>query len=219
MGKTFDQSLIDTANIPMSMLDPEDMADTTSEDFISLRRVQQGCHTELTNRDDFPFNKYTKTIQTSKKQPAYSLPEGRILKVTISNNNSITNLSYDGNIDMYSDIVAMPTKYTITYNPNRLRLYPTPDKAYSIKVDYNSTKNIILTDNSLSYNIEVGSTLKMPEQYQHLYFDALEYYVLAINMRKLSNPRYEPTLAIFEKKWKTFLRGCQPVESETRFTI
>jgi hypothetical protein len=59
----------------------------------------------------------------------------------------------------------------------------------------------------------------MPEQYQHLYFDALEYYVIAENVRKVSNARYEPTLAIFNDKWKIFLRGCQAVESETIFTI
>ena len=44
MGKTFDQSLIDTATISMSMIDPEDMQDTSSEEFASLRRIQQGCH-------------------------------------------------------------------------------------------------------------------------------------------------------------------------------
>lgn len=218
MGKTFDQSLIDTANIPMSMIDPEDMADTTSEEFISLRRVQQGCHTELSNREDFPFNKYTKTIQTSKGLNSYSLPEGRVVKIKIYNNN-ISDLKYDNNIDMYTDVSGTPREFVVTYNPNKLKLYPTPDKGYKIAIDYISTKNVILTDDTYSYNIGVGSTLRMPEQYQHLYFDALEYYVLATNMRKASNPRWEPTLAIFEQKWKVFLRGCQAVESETRFTI
>ena len=36
MGKTFDQSLIDTAVISMSMIDPDDMADTSSEEFVSF---------------------------------------------------------------------------------------------------------------------------------------------------------------------------------------
>ena len=44
MGKTFDQSLIDTATISMSMIDPEDMQDTSSEEFASLRRIQQQLH-------------------------------------------------------------------------------------------------------------------------------------------------------------------------------
>lgn len=218
MGKTFDQSLIDTANIPMSMIDPEDMADTTSEEFISLRRVQQGCHQELSNREDFPFNKYTKTIQTSKNMPTYSLPEGRVVKVRIYNNN-IFELKYDNNMDMYSEVKGKPTKFVVTYNPNKIKFYPTPDKGYKIQVDYISTKNVILPDDSYSYKIENNSTLRMPEQYQHLYFDALEYYVLAENMRKVSNARYEPTLAIFNEKWKIFLRGCQAVENETVFTI
>ena len=219
MGKTFDQSLIDTANIPMSMIDPEDMADKTSEEFISLRRVQQGCHSELTNREDFPFNKYTKTLQLSKNQASYSMPEGKVTEVRLSNNNSIDKLPYEADIDLLSAQSGVPNRFTVSYNPNKIKFYPTPDKSYNVAVDYNSTKNVILTDNSYSYNIEIGSTLRMPEQFQHLYFDALEYYVLATNMRKQSNPRWQPTQEIFERKWQVFLRGCKPVESETRFTI
>lgn len=219
MGKTFDQSLIDTANIPMSMIDPEDMADTTSEEFISMRRVQQGCHSELTNREDFPFNKYTKIIQLSKGQNAYSLPEGRITKVRISKGNQIYELKYDEDITLLTESVSMPDRFTITYNPNKIKFYPTPDKSYNVSIDYISTKNVLLTDNSYSYIIETGSTLKMPEQFQHLYFDALEYYVLATNMRKQSNPRWQPTLDIFRQKWQVFLKGSKNVESETRFTI
>lgn len=219
MGKTFDQSLIDTANIPMSMIDPEDMADTTSEEFTSMRRVQQGCHSELTNREDFPFNKYTKTIQLSKGQSYYSLPEGRITKVRISKGNQIYELKYDEDITLLTESVSMPDRFTITYNPNKIKFYPTPDKSYNVSIDYISTKNVLLTDNSYSYIIEKGSTLKMPEQFQHLYFDALEYYVLATNMRKQSNPRWQPTLDIFRQKWQVFLKGSKNVESETRFTI
>ena len=219
MGKTFDQSLIDTANIPMSMIDPEDMADTSSEEFVSMRRVQNGCHSELTNREDFPFNKYTKTIQISKGQSTYSLPEGRIVAVRISNGNSVNKLAYEADISLLNDSTSMPDRFTVTYNPNKIKFYPTPDKSYNVSIDYVSTKNVLLTDNSYSYNIQIGSTLKMPEQFQHLYFDALEYYVLATNMRKQSNPRWQPTLDIFEKKWQTFLRGCTTVESETRFEI
>lgn len=219
MGKTFDQSLIDTATIPMSMIDPEDMEDTTSEEFISMRRVQQGCHTELTNREDFPFNKYTKTIQTSKGQNAYTLPEGRVTEVRIAQNNSVRKLPYVNDIELFGTASGTPDRFSVSYNPNKLKFYPTPDKTISVNVDYNSTKNVILADGTYSYNIEVGSTLKMPEQFQHLYFDALEYYVLATNMRKQSNPRWQPTLEIFRQKWQTFLRGCKAVDSETIFTI
>ena len=219
MGKTFDQSLIDTANIPMSMIDPEDMADTTSEEFVSMRRVQQGCHSELTNREDFPFNKFSKTIQTSKGQDAYSLPDGRVIKVKIANNNSVNQLLYSDDITILGNQKGCPEMFSVTYNPTRLRLYPIPDKNYNVSVDYNSTKNVILTDNTYSYTISVGSTLRMPEQFQHLYFDALEYYVLATNMRKQSNPRWQPTLEIFKQKWNIFLRGCKAVDTETVFTI
>ena len=219
MGKTFDQSLIDTANIPMSMIDPEDMADTSSEDFISMRRVQQGCHSELTNRVDFPFNKYTKTIQLSKGQNAYSLPEGRIISARIAYNNTIYELQYDSDIALYPDKTKTPEVYTVSYNPNRVKFYPTPDKAYTVNLDYNSTKNVILPNGDYSYLIEVGSTLRMPEQFQHLYFDALEYYVLYTNMRKVSNPRWQPTYEIFKQKWATFLHGTKPVDAETIFTI
>ena len=219
MGKTFDQSLIDTAVIPMSMIDPEDMADKSSEEFISLRRVQQGCHTELTNREDYPFNKYTKNIQLSKGQDSYSMPDGRVLGVRISSNNSIYNLPYENDIDLLDKSQGQPDRFSVNYNPMKIKFYPVPDKSYNVAIDYNSTKNVVLADGTYSYTIENNSTLRMPEQYQHLYFDALEYYVLATNMRKQSNPRWQPTLEIFRQKWQVFLRGVKPVDSETVFTI
>lgn len=219
MGKTFDQSLIDTATIPMSMIDPEDMQDTASEEFVSMRRVQQGCHNELTNREDFPFNKYTKTIQLSKKQDSYSVPEGRIVAVRLSDKNTVDELKYDSNIKLLSGTPAKPDRYMGTYNPIKIKFYPIPDKTYTVEIDYISTKNIILENGDYSYTIETNSTLRMPEQYQHLYFDALEYYVLATNMRKQSNPRWQPTLEIFRQKWIVFLRGSKSVDSETVFTI
>lgn len=219
MGKTFDQSLIDTATIPMSMIDPEDMQDTTSEEFISMRRVQQGCHSELSNREDFPFNKYTKTIQLSKNQNAYSLPEGRVLEVKINIGNSVNKLLYAQDIDLLGNSTGTPNIYSVSYNPTKLKLFPVPDKSYNLSVEYNSTKNVILTNGDYSYTIETGSTLRMPEQFQHLYFDALEYYVLATNMRKQSNPRWQPTLEIFRQRWNTFLRGSKVTDSETYFSI
>ena len=219
MGKTFDQSLIDTAVISMSMIDPDDMEDTSSEEFTSLRRIQQGCHSELSNREDFPFNKYTKTIQLTKNTASYTAPEGRITQARINNNGNVLELKYYTDIALLDENQGTPDKYTILYNPNKIKFYPVPDKTYSVSVDYNSTKNVILEDGTSSYIIEIGSTLKMPEQFQHLYFDALEYFILYEYMRKLSNPRFEPTYKIFQEKWNAFLRGCKPVESETMFTI
>lgn len=219
MGKTFDQSLIDTATIPMSMIDPEDMEDTTSEEFTSLRRVQQGCHTELTNREDFPFNRYKKSLQLTQRVDLYSCPEGRIEQVRLYNNNQVYKLEYNSNLRLLAPATGMPTQYTTQYNPLKIKFYPEPDKPYEAQIDYFSTKNIILTTGGYSYYIEVGSTLRMPEQFQHMYFDALEYYVLATNMRKQSNPRWQPTLEIFRQRWNTFLRGSKTVDSETIFTI
>ena len=73
MAKTFDQSLIDTARISMSMLDIDDISDTSSEEFESLRREQQGCHNELTHREEFPFGTYTKTLKTTQNKVRDSL--------------------------------------------------------------------------------------------------------------------------------------------------
>lgn len=217
MGKTFDQSLIDTANIPMSMIDPEDMADTTSEEFISLRRVQQGAHNELTNREDFPFNKYTKTIMTMPNMATYTVTEGTVEKVYIKGDRE---LKYDSEIPTYDNINnAEPTKYCVKYNPDKIQLYPVPDKKYNINIVFNNTKNVIDVNDEPSYEITIGSTLRMPERVQHLYFDALEYYVLTENMRKQSNPRWQPTQQIFEAKWRVFLKACRGTDSDTYFAI
>ena len=141
MGKTFDQSLIDTAVISMSMIDPEDIADTSSEEFISLRRIQQGCHSELCNRKDFPFKEHNKTIKTKIGQSEYSNPDGTIVSLWVKGNTR--KMTYDKNIRLLREANGNPTTYGINSN-DKIVLYPTPDKVYEVDITYNSTKNVNL---------------------------------------------------------------------------
>lgn len=216
MGKTFDQSLIDTATISMSMIDPEDIADTSSEEFISLRRIQQGCHSELCNRKDFPFKEHNKTIKTKIGQSEYANPDGTIVSLWVKGNTR--KMTYDKNIRLLRKANGNPTTYGVNSN-DKIVLYPTPDKVYEVDITYNSTKNVIDTDGNYSYTITIGSTLDMPERVQHLYFDALEYRVLFEYMRKVTNPRLDETEKLFESKWQAFLDASRTVDSETYFTI
>ena len=216
MGKTFDQSLIDTAVISMSMIDPEDIADTTSEEFTSLRRIQQGCHSELCNRKDFPFKEHNKTIKTKIGQSEYANLDGTIVSLWVKGNTK--KMTYDKNIRLLREANGNPTTYGVNSN-DKIVLYPTPDKVYEVDITYNSTKNVIDTDGNYSYTITVGSTLDMPERVQHLYFDALEYRVLFEYMRKETNPRLKETEGLFEDKWQAFLDASRTVDSETYFTI
>ena len=215
MGKTFDQSLIDTATISMSMIDPEDMQDTSSEEFASLRRIQQGCHSELCNRADFPYKKKDKTFTTQADISNYEAPEGTIIELWVNGNTK--KMTYDPNIRLLREAKGNPTTYG--FKSDELVLYPTPDKEYEIDVTYNNTKNVIDTLGNLSYIITIGSTLDMDDDVQHLYFDALEYRVLYEYMRKVSNPRLEETLNLFNQKWQAFLNASRVVDTETYFAI
>lgn len=216
MGKTFDQSLIDTAVISMSMIDPEDIADTSSEEFTSLRRIQQGCHSELCNRKDFPFKEHNKTIKTKVGQSEYANPDGTIVSLWVKGNTK--KMTYDKNIRLLREANGNPTTYGVNSN-DKIVLYPTPDKVYEVDITYNSTKNVIDTEGNYSYTITIGSTLDIPERVQHLYFDALEYRVLFEYMRKVTNPRLDETKQLFEAKWQAFLDASRTVDSETYFTI
>jgi len=218
MGKTFDQSLIDTATIPMSMIDPDDMADTSSEEFLGLRRVQQGCHSELINKEEFPFQIFSKTLTLTAGVGSYSLPAGKIKEVYIAGNSKP--LTYvDDYRKLPDNVASTPRYYAIKPNPEKLMFCPAPDRTIEASIDYIDTRSVINTDGSYGYEITIGSTLRMPERIQYLYFDALEYYVLATNMRKQSNPRWQPTLEIFKERWQIFLNSCKKTDSETYFVI
>ena len=219
MGKTFDQSLIDTATISMSMIDPEDMQDTSSEEFASLRRIQQGCHSELCNRSDFPCKKADKTFKTSANKSDYALPSGTIQYIWVKGNTK--KMTYDPNIKLLRPTNGNPTTWGIK-DSKTMTFYPIPDKTYEVTVTYNSTKNILDKDGLESYTITVGSTLNnkfVSDDLQHLYFDALEYRVLYEYMRKVSNPRLSETEDLFNDKWQAFLNASRVVDTETYFAI
>lgn len=215
MTKTFDQSLIDTCVISMSMLDKDDIISIGSEEFETLRREQQGCHNDLTNREDYPFKVVETTITTQPNVQQYTFGKGKIKDIYIK---GYGKLVYSEDIKFNSDSSGQPTQYRLDSSENII-LFPIPDQIYNITVEYIDSANVLDSEGNEGYIITTGSTLKMPERLQHLYFDALEYYLLATHIKKNTNPRYQPTVDLFKSRWTTFLSNCTPMADSTRFII
>ena len=215
MGKTFDQSLIDTARISMSMLDIDDISDTSSEEFLELRREQQGCHNELTHREDFPFGKYTKVINITEGQNQYSVPTGQIQNLYINNKK----LQFVDDYLSFDNQVGTPQYYSVKSNPTKIILYPAPNKEYTATLEYYDDRFVLDTSSTPQWEISIGSTLRMPERVQHLYFDALEYFLLADHIKKQTNARWQPTMQIAEARWQTFLKGSRKADTDTYIII
>lgn len=215
MAKTFDQSLIDTAQISMSMLDVDDIADTTSEEFASLRREQQGCHNELTHRDDFPFGFYVKRLSIQADKNSYGLPTGQVKEVWLNGKQ----LTYIDNYLEFDDKEGKPKYYAVSENPEKLILYPTPTEGGYIQIKYYDDRFVEDINGDYQWEISIGSTLRMPENVQHLYFDALEYFLLADHIKKVTNARWQPTMQIAQARWKVFLNGAKKTDNETYFRI
>lgn len=94
-----------------------------------------------------------------------------------------------------------------------------PGKCLEYENSYYDTKNVINSKGEADYVITTGSTLKMPKFVQHLYWDALEYYLLACHIKKLSNPRYEPTMKIANDRWNLFKKAAGAVNCDTYLVI
>ena len=215
MGKTFDQSLIDTARISMSMLDVDDISNTTSEEFLELRREQQGCHNELTHREDFPFGKFNKVINIQEGVTTYSLPIGQVQNLYIKNKK----LQFLDDYLTFDEQIGTPEFYSVKNNPSKLVIYPTPQMDYTAILEYYDDRYVLDTDGNPQWEISIGSTLRMPERVQHLYFDALEYFLLADHIKKQTNARWQPTMQIAEARWQTFLRGARRADTDTYIII
>ena len=215
MGKTFDQSLIDTARISMSMLDVDDISNTTSEEFLELRREQQGCHNELTHREDFPFGKFNKVINIQEGVTTYSLPIGQVQNLYIKNKK----LQFLDDYLSFDEQIGTPEFYSVRNNPSKLVIYPTPQMDYTAILEYYDDRYVLDTNGNPQWEITIGSTLRMPERVQHLYFDALEYFLLADHIKKQTNARWQPTMQIAEARWQTFLRGARRADTDTYIII
>lgn len=215
MAKTFDQSLVDTARISMSMLDIDDISNTASEEFLELRREQQGCHNELTHREDFPFGKYTRTLTLFKGQNTYNIPTGQVQNLYLNHQK----LQFVDDYLSFDDKEGKPEFYSIRSNPTKLIIYPIPKENYTVTLEYYDDRFVLDTQSNPQWEISTGSTLRMPERVQHLYFDALEYFLLADHIKKQTNARWQPTLEIANARWQTFLKGARKSDSDTYFVI
>jgi len=215
MAKTFDQSLIDTARISMSMLDIDDISNTTSEEFLELRREQQGCHNELTHREDFPFGKYTRTLNFFKGQNTYNIPTGQVQNLYLNHQK----LQFVDDYLAFDDKEGTPKYFSVRSNPTKLIVYPSPKESYTVTLEYYDDRFVLDTDGNPQWEISIGSTLRMPERVQHLYFDALEYFLLADHIKKQTNARWQPTYEIAKARWQTFLKGARKADTETYIVI
>ena len=175
MKKTFDESLVDTAKISMSVIDIDDITDKTTEEFESLRREQQGCHNELTHRQDFPFGKYTKKTVLAKGQNSFSVPNGQVQNIYFG----VTPLTYTNSALSFDAKQGRPLYYSVKNNPDKIVVYPIPDEQTELIIEYYDDRFVVDKNGDFQWEISTDSTLRMPERVQHLYFDALEYFLLA----------------------------------------
>jgi hypothetical protein len=83
---------------------------------------------------DYKFKESSTTFNTVASQAAYDLPYGKIQEEGLKESLSSSPMAEIKNANYLSESTGKPTKYYI--KSNKLYLYPTPDAAYTINLDY-----------------------------------------------------------------------------------
>ena len=120
-----------------------------------LEMISEGLHStiDVMSANNAAFNLHNEIV-TEKDKDTYSV-DGIIKHIeVIEDNGRVTRLAYANNIDFmrdkdHRDKPGLPRQYAI--NNGYLRLYPTPNKEYTLKMEL-STNDLVLSNNDTYRN-------------------------------------------------------------------
>ena len=216
MAITAQRLLTELGNRAWSGFNKDDMI-WTSDEADQAKAELNSALRYLMNLEDFPFRAKTKNIVTMSGVGTYSYPAGII--TDIINADTLNRLKFVGNNEISADATGEPDSYTVEYkNPTRkIRLLPTPDDSYNLKIVYNVFMPVMTADNALQMEFtSADDVLNMTGDLEYLFMDCLVLRTMMQNNKDEQDENYRPTINEFNEYWQLFKKACQPAKIDTR---
>lgn len=218
MAKTFQEIQTDIAYIFRSTVDPDDMTDTSSEEYLNLA---SSCYTvamRLLNQYTFDFCVEKEKFVTTPNVSTYDGVEGQIIDNGLLLTGNSQPLELDVNGDLLTEAKGTPQKFWFD-REEKIVLYPTPDKEYNITVKYKDMKYFLGADGVPILEPTPTSTLRMPERLQPAFIDWLKYETLVNYIKNLTKPRYQPLIDEANKLRLAFLKLANSYSEPARMVL
>lgn len=218
MAKTFQEIQTDISYIFRSTIDPDDMTQTTSEEYLN---VASSCYTvamRLLNQYTFDFCIYREKLKTIADVSTYDGVNGQIIDngILLSENNKPLILDVNG--DLLKQEKGTPQKFWFDTD-EKVILYPTPDKEYNLTIKYKDMRYFLNAEGEPELEPTPTSTLRMPERLQPAFIDWLKYETLVNYIKNLTKPRYQPLIDEANKLKLAFFKLANSYTEPARMVL
>ena len=177
----------------------------------------------LWNSYKFPFRNKTLKFQTKKGVEVYSTPNGNIAQKRVKNKkvHSIKigkkYLEYEPDYELLEEKEGEPEKFY--YKNDNLYLYPTPDNAYKVEVEYWTIFAACDEDGIVKATLEnENDYINIPEKYEDLFEMALLPKTMVYAIASDSDENHSGYQRQYEEAYKNLIEFSKGIDIEKRIS-
>ena len=219
MALTFLDIYNEVAGQAWSMYDGD--AESIDEMESALKSSINKALSEIWCSYPFPFRIKTFTVRTSSGVSEYSTPNGNIIKKTVSGSQVYSvrigknYLEYLDNYETLEDKEGTPSGFYI--KNDTLFLYPAPDDAYTVTIEY---LTLAIGENDFGdsvYSLQNDEdTIAIPEKYENIFKNALITKSMLYAIASEQDENYSGYKEQYDRAYKILINYTSGLKKEQR---
>ena len=169
----------------------------------------------------FPFRNKTKSFNTKRNKAEYSTPNGNIAQKTVNSQKvygvkiGTDFLEYEPDYETLDEETGTPEKFYI--KNDKLYLYPTPDAAYTVKIEYWTFFAACDKDGNSKATLEDETDyIDIDEKYEHLFKAALLPLCMLYAIASESDENYSGYKNQYDDAYKILIEFTRGIEIDKR---
>lgn len=169
----------------------------------------------------FPFRNKNYIIKTRAGLAVYNTPAGNIAQKTIKNRKVYavkydkTFLDYEPDYEILEEQQGEPEAFFV--KNGKIYIYPTPDAAYEINIEYWSTNAACNSEGEEKANLQDATDyINIEEKYKDLFINALMPLAMTYLIASKTDENFDGYQEQYEKAYKILLEFSRGIDIEKR---
>lgn len=163
---------------------------------------------------NFVFREKSYTLKTVAGKSEYNRPRGNIIKKTVGGRNVYSMkygkkfLPYERDYEILEDKTGEPESFALLND--KICIYPTPDAAYDIKVDYLTFEAACNADGDTKFNLEEDDDyINISEDYEDLFEKCLMPLAMTYLIASDTDENFSQYHKQYETAYKNLIDFCR----------
>lgn len=169
----------------------------------------------------FPFRIKTNLLKTKAGVSSYNAPNGNIIQKTSMGQRVYSiicdkqYLNYESDYDLIEEKAGKPDSFYL--KNGKIYLYPTPDDAYSVKIEYIAFDTACDSSGNTKANLEEDDDyIDIDERYEDLFLNALMPLAMTYLIASNQDENYSSYQEQYDRAYKNLVDFCKGLDFDKR---